>query len=54
MHEYHYDEVRSFAELIANIVNKRLPDITSIERRAFAPAINGKSKIYIDFLQNGQ
>jgi len=48
--EYHYDEVRGFAELIAHLVNKRLPDITSIER---APA-KRKSKIYIDFLQNGR
>ncbi len=48
--EYHYDEVRGFAELIATLVNHRLPDLTSVERN---PA-KRKSKIYLDFLQNGR
>jgi bifunctional non-homologous end joining protein LigD len=48
--EYHYDEVRGFAELIANLVNRRLPDLTSIERNP----VKRKSKIYLDFLQNGR
>lgn len=46
--KYDYDNVKSFAEIFAAIVNSRLPDTTSIER-----AVNKrKDKIYIDFLQN--
>ncbi len=45
---YHYDEIRRFAELIANIVHGKLPKITSVER---SPAKRTKL-IYLDFLQN--
>jgi bifunctional non-homologous end joining protein LigD len=46
--KYHFDDVRTFAELIAHVVYKRLPKITSIER---SPA-KRKNKIYLDYLQN--
>jgi len=45
---YDYDQVKSYAELLMNIVHERCPDITSIKR-----ATEGrKDKIYLDFLQN--
>ncbi len=46
--KYPYDDVRTFAELIVTIVNKRLPSLTSIERN---PKKRG-GKIYLDHLQN--
>lgn len=46
--KYHYDEVKIFAELLAGLAHKRLPDITSIER----PVAKRRNKVYIDFLQN--
>jgi bifunctional non-homologous end joining protein LigD len=48
--KYTFDQSRMLAELIVGIINKRLPDITSIER---SPA-KRKGKIYLDFLQNRQ
>jgi bifunctional non-homologous end joining protein LigD len=46
--KYNYDTVKLFAELIAQEVHKRIPDITSLER-----TIKKRNhKIYIDFLQN--
>lgn len=48
--KYTFDQSRMLAELIVQIINKRLPDITSIER---SPA-KRKGKIYLDFLQNRQ
>lgn len=46
--KYNYDAVKIFAELLANEIHKRLPDITSLER-----SIKKRNhKIYIDFLQN--
>lgn len=46
--KYDYETVKIFAELIANQVHMRLPDITSLER-----SIKKRNhKIYIDFLQN--
>jgi bifunctional non-homologous end joining protein LigD len=46
--KYTYDECKIFAEILATIVQQRLPDTTSIER-----AVNKrKDKIYVDFLQN--
>ena len=45
---YTYDEVKIFAELLAYLTHKRLPDTTSIERRVD----KRKDKIYVDFLQN--
>ena len=46
--KYNYDTVKTFAELLANIANHRMPDITSIER----VVSKRKDKVYIDFLQN--
>jgi len=45
---YNYDQARTFAEIIATIVNSRLPSVTSIER----PVSKRRDKVYIDFLQN--
>lgn len=46
--KYSYDQSTKFAELIAIIVNKQIPEITSIKR---SPA-QRQGKVYIDFLQN--
>ncbi len=46
--KYDYDTVRQFSELLVNIIHKRIPDITSLER---SPA-KRKNKIYLDWLQN--
>ncbi|MFY0256368.1 non-homologous end-joining DNA ligase [Chitinophaga sp. 30R24] len=48
--KYSFEQSRMLAELIVSIVNKRLPEITSIIR---TPA-KRKGKIYLDFLQNRQ
>jgi bifunctional non-homologous end joining protein LigD len=45
---YTYEQVKNFAQLIANEVNNRIPKITSVERM---PA-KRKGKVYVDFLQN--
>ncbi len=45
---YHYDQVRSFAQIIATLAQEQLPDSTTIER-----ALNKRNgRIYIDYLQN--
>jgi bifunctional non-homologous end joining protein LigD len=46
--KYTYDEVKTFAELLATLTNQRLPKTTSIERSI----AKRKDKIYVDFLQN--
>jgi bifunctional non-homologous end joining protein LigD len=46
--KYDYDTVRTFSELLVNIIHKKLPKITSLER---SPA-KRKNKIYLDWLQN--
>jgi bifunctional non-homologous end joining protein LigD len=46
--QYKHEQIREFAKLIAILVNKRLPDITSLER---SPSKRQK-KIYLDYLQN--
>ncbi len=46
--KYTYDQIKQFGEIIANLVNRELPDFTSVLRM---PA-QRKGKIYIDFLQN--
>ncbi|HTO14494.1 MAG TPA: DNA ligase D [Edaphocola sp.] len=46
--QYQYDDIKMFAEILANIVHKRLPDTTSVERTVS----KRKDKIYLDFLQN--
>lgn len=47
-HKYDYDKCTRFAELLAAIVNARVPRLTSLERM---PKKRQK-KVYIDFLQN--
>jgi len=44
-----YEQARSFAELLANIVVAELPDIATVVRN---PA-RREGKVYVDFLQNG-
>lgn len=46
--KYAFDVVRNFAELVANRIHTKLPDITSVER---SPK-NRKKKVYLDYLQN--
>jgi len=46
--KYDYMHAKLFAELLANLVNTRLPGITSVERSVE----KRKNKIYVDFLQN--
>ena len=46
--KYDYDIVKNFANLVAKVVNERLPKITSILRM---PA-KRQGKVYLDFLQN--
>lgn len=48
--KYSYDQVRSFAEILATITHSRLPSTTSIERAV----AKRTDKIYIDFLQNSR
>ncbi|MFZ0281235.1 MAG: non-homologous end-joining DNA ligase, partial [Bacteroidales bacterium] len=45
---YDYDQVRTFAEILAILSHKRLPLVTSVERIVS----KRKDKVYIDFLQN--
>jgi bifunctional non-homologous end joining protein LigD len=46
--KYTYEQAKNFAHLIALEVNKRQPDITSVERMPE----KRKHRIYLDFLQN--
>lgn len=46
--KYTYEQSKHFAELVAQLVQERLPNITSVERIVK----NRKGKMYIDFLQN--
>lgn len=46
--KYDYDQVKSFAEILATITQSRIPEVTTIERTV---AKRG-NKIYVDFLQN--
>jgi len=45
---YHYDQVRSFAEIIATLTQEQLPQSTTLERGLSKR--NGR--IYVDYLQN--
>ena len=45
---YSYEQVRLFAEAVARVVARELPDIASVER---LPRGRG-GKVYVDFLQN--
>lgn len=46
--KYDYDQSKQLAELIVNIINQQMPDITSVERNPD----KRKGKIYLDYLQN--
>ncbi|MBX4215906.1 DNA ligase, partial [Candidatus Parcubacteria bacterium] len=46
--QYSYDEIKEFVKLLAELIHRRIPAITSVER---SPA-KRKGKIYIDYLQN--
>lgn len=46
--KYTYDQTQLFARMVVGIVNKQLPDLTSLERIVSAR----KGKMYLDFLQN--
>lgn len=46
--KYDYDHVKIFAEILAGLVQSRIPEVTTIERSI---AKRG-NKIYVDFLQN--
>ncbi|HVT01723.1 MAG TPA: DNA ligase D, partial [Patescibacteria group bacterium] len=46
--KYTYDQIKSFAEIIVNIINQRNPSYTSVLR---LPE-KRKGKVYLDFLQN--
>jgi bifunctional non-homologous end joining protein LigD len=47
---YEYEQVRQFAELVANFVHEKLPETTSIVR---SPA-KRRERIYLDYLQNAR
>lgn len=46
--KYSYDQSQLFARIIVNMVNERLPDLTTVERMI----ADRKGKMYLDFLQN--
>lgn len=46
---YTHDQSRQFAEIVANVVHRELPDLTTVERSI---AKRPKKAIYIDYLQN--
>jgi bifunctional non-homologous end joining protein LigD len=46
--KYNFEQSKELAEKVVTVVNKELPDLTSMER---TPA-KRKGKIYLDFLQN--
>ena len=46
--KYDYDQAKEFAHLVAILVNRKLPNITSVERM---PKKRQK-RVYLDFLQN--
>ncbi len=47
---YDHDQARQFAELIANLVHRQLPAITSVKR---SPSLR-QGRVYLDFLQNSR
>lgn len=47
--KYTYHEAREFANIIAILVNEKLPDITTLERSL---SKRKKNQIYVDYLQN--
>ncbi|WP_285008176.1 DNA ligase D [Pedobacter faecalis] len=46
--KYSYDQSQMFARILVNLVHKRIPEFTSVERMIS----NRKGKMYLDFLQN--
>jgi len=46
--KYEYEDVKTFAQILATLTHKYIPDVTSIERSV----ARRKDKIYVDFLQN--
>ncbi len=48
--KYTYEQVKQFANLVAILVNKKLPKITSIERKV----AKRQGKVYLDYLQNNK
>jgi bifunctional non-homologous end joining protein LigD len=46
--KYDYDAIRTFSELIMQLVHRELPDITSLERNPK----RREGKLYLDYLQN--
>lgn len=46
--KYTYDEVKLFTEILATLAHRRLPNITSLERKV----AKRNNKLYIDYLQN--
>jgi bifunctional non-homologous end joining protein LigD len=48
--KYSYEQTRDFSLLVSQMVNRELPDITSLERMPK----NRVGKVYLDFLQNGK
>jgi bifunctional non-homologous end joining protein LigD len=47
---YTYDQSRQLAELVVTLVNRELPELTSLER---SPS-KRKNRIYLDYLQNSE
>lgn len=48
--KYSYKQIRQFAEILANLINVRTPDFTSVLR---LPK-KRRGKVYVDFLQNSE
>lgn len=48
--KYTYEQVKQFANVVAILVNRKIPNITSLER---SPAKRQK-KVYLDYLQNNK
>lgn len=46
--KYTYDQSQMFGRILATIIHKEMPDVTSIERQIK----NRQGKMYVDFLQN--
>jgi bifunctional non-homologous end joining protein LigD len=46
--KYDYDQVKMFAQLIAQLAQTRVPKITSLERSP----VKRQGKVYLDYLQN--
>jgi bifunctional non-homologous end joining protein LigD len=47
--KYDYEQSKTFAQLITNLVHQRIPNLTSIER---TPSKRKKGSVYLDYLQN--